>query len=276
MPITATGIGSGLDVESLVSQLVLADVQPAENRLNSSEAKYQAELTAYGSLKGALAGFQSSVASSAASSQYVGKTASTSLFDTVTATAEQSAPEGSYALEVQSLAEAQSLASSGYAATTSTVGTGTLTITLGTVTYDANSGSVTGFAAKADVTPVTITIDSSNNTLSGVKDAINASDANVVASIVNDGSGYRLVLQGQDTGAENAVTITVNDTGDGDSTDAAGLSNLAFDETTSNVTQTNAAANSALTINGLAVTSASKAVSTAVEGVTFTLKKNHQ
>jgi len=273
MPITATGIGSGLDVESLVSQLVLADVQPAENRLNSSEAKYQAELTAYGSLKGALAGFQSSVASSAASSQYVGKTASTSLFDTVTATAEQSAPEGSYALEVQSLAEAQSLASSGYAATTSTVGTGTLTITLGTVTYDANTDSVTGFAAKADVTPVTITIDSSNNTLSGVRDAINASDANVVASIVNDGSGYRLVLQGQDTGAENAVTITVNDTGDGDSTDSAGLSNLAFDETTSNVTQTNAAANSALTINGLAVTSASKAVSTAVEGVTFTLKK---
>jgi len=251
MPITATGIGSGLDVESLVSQLVLADVQPAENRLNSSEAKYQAELTAYGSLKGALAGFQSSVASSAASSQYVGKTASTSLSDIVTATAEQSAPEGSYALEVQSLAEAQSLASSGYAATTSTVGTGTLTITLGTVTYDANSGSVTGFAAKADVTPVTITIDSSNNTLSGVKDAINASDANVVASIVNDGSGYRLVLQGQDTGAENAVTITVNDTGDGDSTDAAGLSNLAFDETTSNVTQTNAAANSHLQLTGL-------------------------
>src|SRR6056300_661450 len=118
MPITATGIGSGLDVESLVSQLVLADVQPAENRLNTSEARYQAELTAYGSLKGALAGFQSSVASSAASSQYVGKTASTSLFATVTASAEQSAREGSYALEVQSLAEAQSLASSGYAATT--------------------------------------------------------------------------------------------------------------------------------------------------------------
>jgi len=67
MPVTATGIGSGLDVEGLVSQLVLADVQPAENRLNSSEAKYQAELTAYGSLKSALATFQSSVASSAAS-----------------------------------------------------------------------------------------------------------------------------------------------------------------------------------------------------------------
>ena len=273
MPVTATGIGSGLDVEGLVSQLVLADVQPAENRLNSSEAKYQAELTAYGSLKSALATFQSSVASSAASAQYVGKTALTSLFNTVTATAAQSAPEGSYALEVQSLAEAQSLASSGYAATTSTVGTGTLTINLGTVTYDANTEVVTGFASKADVTPVTITIDSSNNTLNGVRDAINASDANVVASIVNDGSGYRLVLQGQDTGAENAITITVNDTGDGDSTDAAGLSNLAFDATTSNVTQTNAAANSALTINGLAVTSTSNAVSTAVEGVTFTLKK---
>ena len=66
MPITATGIGSGLDVEALVSQLILADVQPSENRLNTSEANYQAQLTAYGSLKSALSTFQSVAAGSAA------------------------------------------------------------------------------------------------------------------------------------------------------------------------------------------------------------------
>ena len=63
MPITATGIGSGLDVESLVSQLILADVQPAENRLNTKEASYQAQLTAYGSVKSVLSQFQAAAAS---------------------------------------------------------------------------------------------------------------------------------------------------------------------------------------------------------------------
>jgi flagellar hook-associated protein 2 len=273
MPITATGIGSGLDVESLVSQLILADIQPTESRLNRNEASYQAQLTAYGSVKGALAAFQSSVASASASVQYIGKSASTTLFDTVTASADSSAVEGDYAIAVSALASAQSLATSAFASTTETVGTGTLSIALGTVTYDTVAQSVTGFAAKADTTAVSITIDSSNNTLAGVRDAINAADAGAAASIVNDGSGYRLVLQGEGSGAENAVTISVTDTGDGDSTDTAGLSQLAFDQTTSNVAQTNAANDAALTINGLAVTSASNTVASAVEGVTFTLKK---
>jgi len=267
MPITATGIGSGLDVESLVSQLVLSDVQPTENRINSSEARYQAELTAFGSLKSALSAFQSIVASSAASAQYVGKSASTSQADTVTASAQQSAAQATYALEVERLAEAQSLASGTYTASTSTVGTGILTITLGTVSYDTNTQSVTGFSAKTEATPTAITIDDSNNTLSGVRDAINASSAGVVASIVNDGMGYRLVLQGTETGAENAVTISVSETGD------AGLSDLAFNESNSNLAQTNGATNAALTINGLEITSSSNTVSSAVEGVSFTLKK---
>ena len=68
MPITATGIGSGLDVESLVSQLILADVQPAENRLNTKEASYQAQLTAYGSVKSVLSQFQAAAASAGAAS----------------------------------------------------------------------------------------------------------------------------------------------------------------------------------------------------------------
>ena len=75
MPITATGIGSGLDVESLVSQLVLADIQPADNRLNRSEANYQAQLTSYGSVKSALSAFQTSVSSASSAAQYIGKQA---------------------------------------------------------------------------------------------------------------------------------------------------------------------------------------------------------
>ena len=100
MPITATGIGSGLDVESLVSQLILADVQPAENRLEHQRGTYHAQLTAYGSVKSALAKFQAAAASASAASQYTGKLASTSSSDAVTATAESSAAVGDYELSV--------------------------------------------------------------------------------------------------------------------------------------------------------------------------------
>ena len=273
MPITATGIGSGLDVESLVSQLVLSDVQPVENRLNTKEATYLAQLTAYGSVKSALAKFQTAAASASAASQYTGKLASTSSSDAVTATAEPSAAVADYAVDVVSLATAQSLASGAFSATTETLGTGTLTISLGTVTYDSVAGSVTGFTQKSGTSAVSVVIDSSNNTLTGVRDALNAASAGLNASVVNDGSGYRLVIQSNTTGAENAISISVDDTGDSNSTDNAGLSQLAFNESVANILQTGSGADAAIKINGLDVTSPSNTVSGAVEGVSFTLKK---
>ena len=273
MPITATGIGSGLDVESLVSQLVLSDVQPVENRLNTKEATYLAQLTAYGSVKSALAKFQTAAASASAASQYTGKLASTSSSDAVTATAEPSAAVADYAVDVVSLATAQSLASGAFSATTETLGTGTLTISLGTVTYDSVAGSVTGFTQKSGTSAVSVVIDSSNNTLTGVRDALNAASAGLNASVVNDGSGYRLVIQSNTTGAENAISISVDDTGDSNSTDNAGLSQLAFNESAANILQTGSGADAAIKINGLDVTSPSNTVSGAVEGVSFTLKK---
>ena len=273
MPITATGIGSGLDVESLVSQLVLSDVQPVENRLNTKEATYLAQLTAYGSVKSALAKFQTAAASASAASQYTGKLASTSSSDAVTATAEPSAAVADYAVDVVSLATAQSLASGAFSATTETLGTGTLTISLGTVTYDSVAGSVTGFTQKSGTSAVSVVIDSSNNTLTGVRDALNAAGAGLNASVVNDGSGYRLVIQSNTTGAENAISISVDDTGDSNSTDNAGLSQLAFNESAANILQTGSGADAAIKINGLDVTSPANTVSGAVEGVSFMLKK---
>jgi len=273
MPITATGIGSGLDVESLVSQLILADIQPAETRLNRDEAKYQAELTSYGSVKSVLSQFQSAVASASSASQYNGKLSESSLSDTVTATATSSAALGDFSVEVTGLAKAQSLASGTFSSTTDVVGTGTLTISVGTVVYDSVANSVTGFTQKPDTTPVSIVIDSNNNTLTGVRDALNAADAGLNASVVNDGSAYRLVIQSVSTGAGNAISVSVADTGDGNSTDNAGLSQLAFDETASHVLQTGAAADAAFKINGLDITSTSNTVTDAVEGLTFSLKK---
>ena len=124
------------------------------------------------------------------------------------------ASAGSYSIEVQALAQAQKLKSDTFDATSDAVGTGSLTIQFGT--YSGGS-----FTLNPDKTAKTITIGSANASLAGVRDAINAADAGVSASIINDGTGYRLVIASEDAGVANALKITVADD-DLDNTDAAG------------------------------------------------------
>ena len=249
MPITATGIGSGLDVESLVSQLVSADITPAATRLSIKEARYQAEISAFGTLKSAVSTFKGTIAGVNSISTYQSKSSSTSLSDKVQVSATSEAANGSYNVEVSALAEAQSLvADATFSDLTSIVGTGTLTLT----------------SAGVDTS---IVINSSNNTLAGLADAINESDGPANASVVFDGTYYRLTLVAKDTGTANSVSFSVSDD-DGDDTDAAGLSRLA----SGNLNETNAAVDAALKINGLDVVSATNSVTDAIEGVTLTLK----
>lgn len=116
---------------------------------------------------------------------------------------------------------------------------------------------------------VSITLDSSNNTLEGIRTAINASGAGVTASIVNDGSDtpYRLVLTSNSTGTESAMTVTYTGT---DSTDQAS-SLLGYDGSSGNMTQTVKALDAELTLNGISITSQSNTVEGALQGVTLNL-----
>jgi len=273
MGITATGLGTGLDVEGIVSALVLADTQPVENRLNSKESNFQAKLSAYGTVKSALSVFQSSANNVGSPAGFQKKTATSSLFSDVTVAAKSGAAVGSYEIEVSALASAHSLATTAFTTTSDVVGTGTLSIATGTTSYNSATDVYSSFTEKTGTSAVSITIDSTNNTLAAVKDAINASDAGVNASIVNDGSGYRLVLTSALSGAENSISLTVTDVGDSNNTDTNGLSRLSFDSGSTNLTQTKEAADAALTINGLAVTSSSNEVSAAIDDVTLSLKK---
>jgi len=122
-------------------------------------------------------------------------------------------------------------------------------------------------------------INASNNSLTGLRDAINSAEAGVQASIINDGNGYRLVMSGLQTGAENGFTVFVNDTGDGDNTDTSGLSRFAFfrdaiaGTSTTNLEFNKAAGDANFSVNGLAVSSKNNVASEVVEGVTFTLKE---
>ena len=273
MPITSTGIGSGLDVESLVAQLVLAEIQPKEVSLLKKESTYQAEISAYGFIKSALSDFQTSVSALTDANTYQSKSVSISDYTKLGGSATSGSANGTYDITVSSLAAKQSLATQGsFSSSSATVGTGTLTISTGTTVYDSGTDTYTSFTQKSGSSDVTITIDSSNNTLAGIRDAINASSAGVTAAIVYTGSAYELTISAGSTGAQNSIAITVDDDDAGD-TDTSGLSRLAFNSAATNLIQSQAAVDASLTINGLAITSDSNTVDDALENVSITLKE---
>jgi len=135
-----------------------------------------------------------------------------------------------------------------------------------TVTPPANP---TEFTQNEASTSQTITIDSSNNTLTGLANTINEADFGVQASIVNDGTAFRLVLLA-DSGLNNQIQIDASDT-DGNNTDASGLSNFAFNDTSFNMAQNQVGQDAALTVNGLAVTRESNTIDDLVDGFEFTI-----
>ncbi|MCC8997257.1 MAG: flagellar filament capping protein FliD [Nitrosomonas sp.] len=265
--LTSPGIGSGLDVNGIVKQLMALESRPLA-ALDAKEAKQQTRLTAFGTLKGALSSFQGSVAALANPAKFNGVTAGITDATLASVSATSSAVTGSHSLEVQTLAQAQKLKSANFATTSEVVGSGTLTIQFGT--YSGGS-----FTLNSDKAAQSITIAPGNSSLAGIRDAINQADAGVTASIVNDGSGNRLVIASKDTGLSNALKITAIDN-DGNSNDNAGLSQLVYDASTggtSNLSETVAASNANFIIDGIAISKASNKVTDALEGVTIDLLK---
>jgi flagellar hook-associated protein 2 len=275
MALTATGIGSGLDIEGLVSQLVAAERGPVENRLLQREARLTSEISALGTLQGALAGVQDSVDGLTTLGTFEQRSASVTNSSALSVSVDSSAAVGSFNVEVSQLAQAQSLASGSFASLTDEVGEGTLTFRFGTTDYtpaDPGPESYNGFTVNGNRDSVSVVIDAGSNTLEGVRDAINEADIGVSAVVVNDGSGFRLLLSASETGADNSIEIQVDDSGDGVDTDDAGLSRLAFNAGAANLTQTAAGRDAQLSINGLAITSAGNTVSNVVDGVTLALR----
>jgi flagellar hook-associated protein 2 len=275
MSITASGAGSNLDVNGIVSQLMAVERRPLD-LLARREADYQAKLSAFGTLKGALSAFQSAMQglSDPAKFQAIKAGAADDSILNATANVKGKAVPGSYSVEVQQLAQQQKVSSDGFASLSSVVGSGTLTIQYGT--YDNGTNTFSLNSAKA---AQTIRIDPSSNTLSGVRDAINAANAGVSATIINDGAGNRLVLTVKDTGAANSIRVTVNDD-DGTNLDSTGLSQLAYDPAATtgsgrNLTQVQAAQDAKLQIDGIAISKPSNIVTDAIEGLTLNLLKSN-
>ncbi len=265
--LASPGLGSGLDVNNIVGQLMEIERRPL-SILDGKEARHQAQLSAFGSLKGALSSFQTNISALSDPANFTAVTANFSDDAVATANASSSAIAGNFSVEVQALAQAQKLKSENFASPNATIGSGSLTIQFGS--YD---GGI--FTLNPEKAAQSITISPDQASLAGVRDAINDADAGVSASIINDGNGDRLVIASQDTGLSNALKITVTDD-DLNNTDNTGLSQLAFDASTggvSNLTETVAAENAELIVDGIPISKASNTISDAIEGVTLDLLK---
>lgn len=267
--ITSSGIGSGLDINGLVSQLVAAERAPTTQRLAVKEAKLQAKLSAYGTLKSSLSSFQSAANTLKSLTTFQARSASVSDSSVMTATASSIAQEGGYSVKVLELAQAHSLASTtGFEDLSTAVGTGSLTFRFGS--YNV---SETTFTQNGEVPSKTVVIGDADNSLSGIRDAVNAADIGVRASIVNDGSGYRLLFSSSESGASHALEVTVDEGGaPAANEDLSGLSQLVFSASVKNATRTELAQDARISINGLIVTRPNNVVDGAIPGVTLNLQ----
>ncbi|MDD5247963.1 MAG: flagellar filament capping protein FliD [Rhodocyclaceae bacterium] len=258
--LTTTGMGSGIDVNGLVSKLMAVEQQPL-TMLQTQEAADQAKITAYGSLSGAVSSFQTAVQSLTSTSTFSAQSVKVGDSSVASASADGTAVSGTHTLTVTNLASSQILESgTAYSATSTQIGTGTLTIDFGTYSGGA-------FAQNSAKGTKTIDISASQGSLAGIRDAINSAGIGVTASIMNDGSGYRLIMSSTDSGSSNALRIAVANT-------SGTLSDLAYNAAsggTSNMSQTQAAQDAQFSVDGVAITKSSNTVSDVISGVTLNL-----
>lgn len=273
--LASAGIGSGLNVNQLVSQLMSVAQAPI-NQLNNEISGYQSTISAYGQLSAAVSSFQTTLGGLSDPTQFNAYSATPSNTSVMSATASSKATAGSYTVGITQLAQSQTLVATGQSSQTSAIGSGTST----TVSFQFGTVSSGTFTQDSSLGAGSITIDSSNNSLQGIASAINAANLGVSAAIVNDGgtSPYRLQLTSSKTGANSNMQITVS----GDSTLSSLLSNDPTQTnptvsspspsgTSNSMTLTQSAQDASFTINGLPITSHLNTISSAITGLTLNL-----
>jgi flagellar hook-associated protein 2 len=238
---------TGVNSAQLVNDLVTAQLEPKQSDVRERQNLNQARISALASASSALETFSKALSEVLNGRQLTGNLVSTRGDLVAASFIPGQKPQGLPAtVQVSQLAAAQSMVSaSSYASTSSAVGEGSLTITTSAGNFN-------------------VTIDSTNNSLGGLRDAINATNSGVTASIVTDNSGSRLVLRGKE-GAANSFTVT----GSGGS---AALDAFAFPPAGgAGMTSVTTARDSIINVNGIELTNASNQIDTAVPGVRINL-----
>ena len=276
--INATNSGTGLDVRGLVDQLVAAEGGPVSSRLDRKEVNIQEGLTAMGTFKGALLDFQSSLAPLRKENAFKSINATSSNEEKFTVSAEDNAVLGSYDIEISQLAQSQKLKSQAFDSEFDTIGSGTISIEFGEINNATNT-----FNVNSKIPTQRIEIDEENGSLRGIQQAINEANAGVRASIINDGTGYRLILNSEKSGIENSLRISISDD-DVNNKDLFGLSLLAYNPVApagegggtvvgKNLEEAAQAKNSLFSIDGISISNSSNEISDSIPGITLSLKK---
>ncbi len=267
--ISALGSGSGINTSSLVNQLVEVNKLPETNRLTKKETLLQTQISDFGLLRSAFSKLEGASSLLGNPDTFNAKSASvptTTLLGITKLDAKASV--GEFSLNVDQIAQAQSITSGSFASQTAPIGKGTLAIRLGgwsNVLPLATPPVVDTFTVDSTKTGATITIDDSNNSLTGLRDAINKSNIGVKASIVGQAGAYKLLITGP-SGESNEVEITATET-----PSALGLASFNFNNSTKNLTQQQEGKDAVLRVNGLTVTRATNHITDVVEGLEFDL-----
>lgn len=252
--ITSLGIGSGIDIESIVNQLVAVERRPIQF-LETQQAEIDIQISALGLVQESVSSFQTALSGLNLASGFRSFSVTSSDEEVITATAGEGAVPISSDIEVTSLAQRHKLASKAYASSTSVVGTGQLNISVGADTFS-------------------ISIDANNNTLEGIRNAINEnlSNTGISASIITADHGSRLILTADESGTQNELTIIITGDGDGKDRNKNGLSALLFEPSgKKNIQEIVEAQDATLKVDGFDVTRSSNEIADVIEGVTLSL-----
>jgi len=255
--ISSIGIGSNLQLQDLLDK-IQTNENTALDQINTQASSYQSQLSGYGTIKSVLDAYSAAAKTLATASTFGAVKASVGNSSVLSATTGTNAVAGSYSINVTSLAQAQSLVSKQVADQTAAVGGGTITIDFGA---DLGTGGT-------PTSTKTVTIGS-DTSLQGIRDSINKAGIGVTASIINDGSGtpYRLVLTSDKTGTQSQMRVSADNSA---VNDIVGF-DPALATQPSGMQEKVKAADAALTINGIDITSQSNTVAEAAQGVTLTL-----
>jgi flagellar hook-associated protein 2 len=244
--ISSLGVGSGLDINSIIGQLMALERRPLEN-LQRRESEYEAQLSAYGKLKSALSDFESAMDGLGDLSKFQVYSASSADESLFTASADNTASIGTFDIEVVNLAVNHKMNSTTFAdADTTTIG---------------SAGDKINIQVGSDPAD-TFTVDIGGKTLNQIRDAINDASDNlgVTATVLNEDAGYRLVLSSDETGTANALTLSFED----------GAGTPIADPLTMTTLRT--AEDAQIKVDGFTATRSSNTISDVIEGVTLTLQ----
>ena len=268
--ISSLGSGSGIDTASLINKLVDVNKFADSNRLTTKQTLLETQISDFGLLRNAFSTLESSASALANADTFNAKSVSvptTTLLGITKIDAKASV--GDYNVNVDQIAQAQSISSGSFTSQNSPIGKGTLAIRFGSWTTTAatpgNPLPVGTFTVDSSKTGGTIKIDDSNNSLTGVRDAINKSGLGLKASILSNNGTYKLLVTAP-SGESSEVEITATE-----APGSPGLASFNFNESAPTMLQQQEGKDAIIRVNGATVTRSTNHLTDVIDGLEFDL-----